>query len=150
MSARYVFRFYKSSRILSFPPRKEGLLQGKMVAVCILRARILRARLVRGGLKPIQKRIHSFVTNTSFRECPLSSSRVRSRDGFQPLVSSEKRAIFASSFALVSVSNPLSFFLFSLSLLFFPFPRKLFKKGKKGQQQQQQQLINHHQIISHQ
>ena len=125
MSARYVFRFY---RILSFPPRKEGLLQGKMVAVCILRARILRARLVRGGLKPIQKRIHSFVTSTSSRECPLSSSRVRSRDGFQPLVSSEKEGDFCFFFR-PRVSNPLSFFLsfFSLFLLFFPFP----KKGKR-------------------
>ena len=130
MSARYVFRFY---RILSFPPRKEGLLQGKMVAVCILRARILRARLVRGGLKPIQKRIHSFVTSTSFRECPLSSSRVRSRDGFQPLVSSEKEGDFCFFFR-PRVSNPLSFFLFSLSP-FFSFSTK----GEKGQQQQQQQ-----------
>ena len=120
MSARYVFRFY---RILSFPPRKEGLLQGKMVAVCILRARILRARLVRGGLKPIQKRIHSFVTSTSSRECPLSSSRVRSRDGFQPLVSSEKEGDFSSSFALVSQTLFLSFFLFSLSP-FFSFSEK--------------------------
>lgn len=130
MSARYVFRFYKSRRILSFPPRKEGLLQGKMVAVCILRARILRARLVRGGLKPIQKRIHSFVTNTSFRECPLSSSRVRSRDGFQPLVSSEKRAIFASSFALVSQTLFLSFFSLFLSF-FFLFRGSFLKKGKR-------------------
>ena len=140
MSARYVFRFY---RILSFPPRKEGLLQGKMVAVCILRARILRARLVRGGLKPIQKRIHSFVTSTSSRECPLSSSRVRSRDGFQPLVSSEKEGDFCFFFR-PRVSNPLSFFLFSLS------PFSFSEKGKKGQQQQQQQQTDYHQIISHQ
>lgn len=120
MSARYVFRFY---RILSFPPRKEGLLQGKMVAVCILRARILRARLVRGVLKPIQKRIHSFVTSTSSRECPLSSSRVRSRDGFQPLVSSEKEGDFCFFFR-PRVSNPLSFFLSFLSFSFFSFSKK--------------------------
>ena len=124
MSARYVFRFY---RILSFPPRKEGLLQGKMVAVCILRARILRARLVRGGLKPIQKRILSIVTSTSFRECPFSSSRVRSRDGFQPLVSSEKEGDFCFFFR-PRVSNPLSFFLSFLSFSFFFLFRK---KGKR-------------------
>ena len=134
MSARYVFRFY---RILSFPPRKEGLLQGKMVAVCILRARILRARLVRGGLKPSQKRIHAFVTSTSFRECTLSSSRVRSRDGFQPLVSSEKEGDFCFFFR-PRVSNPLSFFLSFLSFSpFFSFS----EKGEKGQQQQQQQQL---------
>lgn len=138
MSARYVFRFYG---ILSFPPRKEGLLQGKMVAVCILRARILRARLVRGGLKPIQKRINSFVTSTSFRECPLSSSRVRSRDGFQPLVSSEKEGDFCFFFR-PRVSNPLSFFLFSL--LFFPFRRE------KGSTTTTTTTDYHHQIISHQ
>ena len=120
MSARYVFRFY---RILSFPPRKEGLLQGKMVAVCILRPRILRARLVRGVLKPIQKRIHSFVTSTSSRECPLSSSRVRSRDGFQPLVSSEKEGDFCFFFRPLSQTLFLSFFLFSLSP-FFSFSEK--------------------------
>jgi hypothetical protein len=114
-----------------------------MVAVCILRARILRARLVRGGLKPIQKRIHSFVTSTSSRECPLSSSRVRSRDGFQPLVSSEKEGDFCFFFR-PRVSNPLSFFLFSLS------PFSFSEKGKKGQQQQQQQQTDYHQIISHQ
>ena len=132
MSARYVFRFY---RILSFPPRKEGLLQGKMVAVCILRARILRARLVRGGLKPIQKRIHSFVTSTSFRECPLSSSRVRSRDGFQPLVSSEKEGDFCFFFRpRVKPSFFLSFF--SLFLL-FPFP----KKGKRVNNNNNNKLI---------
>ena len=106
-----------------FSAAKRGTLQGKMVAVCILRARILRARLVRGGLKPIQKRINSFVTSTSFRECQLSSSRVRSRDGFQPLVSSEKEGDFL---LLLSPSclKP-SFFLF-FSLSFFSF-----SKGKR-------------------
>ena len=143
MSARYVFRFY---RILSFPPRKEGLLQGKMVAVCILRARILRARLVRGGLKPIQKRILSIVTSTSSRECPLSSSRVRSRDGFQPLVSSEKEGDFCFFFR-PRVSNPLSFF--SLSP-FFSFSKKREKGSTTTTTTTTTTTDYHHQIISHQ
>jgi len=46
----------------------------------------------------------------------------------------KRRAIFASSFALVSQTLFLSFFLFSFSP-FFSFS----EKGKKGQQQQQQQ-----------
>jgi len=55
----------------------------------------------------------------------------------------KRRAIFASSFALVSQTLFLSFFLFSLS------PFSFSEKGKKGQQQQQQQT-DYHQIISHQ
>jgi hypothetical protein len=58
----------------------------------------------------------------------------------------KRRAIFASSFALVSQTLFLSFFLFSLSP-FFSFS----EKGKKGQQQQQQQQqTDYHQIISQQ
>jgi len=61
----------------------------------------------------------------------------------------KRRAIFASSFALVSQTLFLSFFLFSLFSLspLFSFS----EKGKKGQQQQQQQQqTDYHQIISHQ
>ena len=113
-----------------FSAAKRGT-SAKMVAVCILRARILRARLVRGVIENHPKK-NQFVRNEYFFSRMSNFPRARVRDIVFQSRCFERKGRF---FLLLSPSclKP-SFFLSFLSF-FFLFPLK------KGQQQQQQLII---------